>query len=333
MSTQSAAGRLPSNRRFVDRFGDRALVGTTIVASVAVVVILALIVEHVVNGSTDAISRFGIGFLWHTIWNPSTSPGVVNANVFGAGVWVYGTIVTSGIGLIIAFPLGVAIGVFLALLAPGRAGAVIGPLVELLAAIPSVVIGLWGIIVLAPFMRSVVEPVFHDVLGFIPIFGAPSTTGLGIMTAGFVLALMALPIIASISRDIFLSVPRELKDGALALGATRWEMIRGVVLDSTRSGLMAAGILGLSRALGEAIAVTQVIGAGTSLPGGVFGNSFFNNGDTLASKIAEVFPGTNHLFTASLFYLAVILLVIELIVNLTAQLIVYRFERRQGLVR
>jgi phosphate transport system permease protein len=333
MSTQTAAGRLPSNRHFADRFGDRALLGATIIASAAVVVILALIVEHIVNGSTDAVSRFGIGFLWHTIWNPSTSPGVINANVFGAGVWVYGTIVTSGIGLIIAFPLGISIGVFLALLAPGRAGAVIGPLVELLAAIPSVVIGLWGIIVLAPFMRDVVEPVLHDVLAFIPIFGSPSTTGLGIITAGFVLALMALPIIASISRDIFLSVPRELKDGALALGATRWEMIRGVVLDSTRSGLMAAGILGLSRALGEAIAVTQVIGAGTSLSGGVFGNSLFNNGDTLASKIAEVFPGTNHLFTASLFYLAVILLVIELIVNLAAQLIVYRFERRQGLAR
>ena len=331
MSTQSAAARLPSNRHVADRFGDRALFGLTVAACLAVVALLVLIVVHVINGSTDAMSQFGIGFLWHTIWNPSTSPGVVNANVFGAGVWVYGTLVTSAIGLVIAFPLGVAIGVFLALIAPGRAGAVIGPLVELLAAIPSVIIGLWGIIVLAPFMRDVIEPVLHDVLGFIPIFGPPSTTGLGIMTAGFVLALMALPIIASLSRDIFLSVPRELKDGALALGATRWEMIRGVVLDSTRSGLMAAGILGASRALGEAIAVTQVIGAGTSFSGGVFGNSLFNTGDTLASKIAESFPGTNHLFTASLFYLAVILLIIELAVNLVAQLIVYRFERRQGL--
>ena len=327
MSTETAAaGRLPSNRRFADRFGDRALFGLTAASCLAVVAVLILITVHVINGATDSISHFGLGFLWHTIWNPSTSPGVVNANVFGAGVWVFGTLVTSTIGLVIAFPLGVAIGVFLALIAPGRAGAVIGPLVELLAAVPSVVIGLWGIIVLAPFMRSVVEPVFHDVLGFIPLFGTPSTTGLGIMTAGFILALMALPIIAAISRDIFLSVPRELKDGALALGATRWEMIRGVVLDSTRAGLMAAGILGISRALGEAIAVTQTIGGGTAI-----GNSLFGNGDTLASKIAETFPGPDHIFTASLFYCAVILLVVELAVNLAAQLIVYRFERRQGL--
>ncbi|HEY7966913.1 MAG TPA: phosphate ABC transporter permease subunit PstC [Solirubrobacteraceae bacterium] len=332
MSTQSAAARLPSNRHVADRLGDRVLFGMTVAACLAVVVLLVLIVVHVVNGSTDAMSRFGIGFLWHTIWNPASSPGVVNANVFGAGVWVYGTLVTSAIGLVIAFPLGVAIGIFLALIAPGRASAVIGPLVELLAAIPSVIIGLWGIIVLAPFMRDVIEPALHNVLGFIPLFGPPSTTGLGIMTAGFVLALMALPIIASLSRDIFLSVPSELKDGALALGATRWEMIRGVVLDSTRSGLMAAGILGASRALGEAIAVAQVMGSGTSLSGGVFGNSFFNTGDTLASKLALSFPGTNHLFTASLFYLAVILLIIELAVNLAAQLIVYRFERRRGFV-
>jgi phosphate transport system permease protein len=244
-------------------------------------------------------------------------------------VWVYGTLVTSAISLLIAFPLGIAIGVYLALLAPGRAGAVIGPLVELLAAIPSVIVGLWGIIVLAPFMRSVVEPVLHSVLGFIPIFGPPSTTGLGIMTAGVVLALMALPIIAAISRDIFLSVPRELKDGALALGATRWEMIRGVVLDSTRAGLAAAAILGVSRALGEAIAVLQTIGGGTSI-----GSSLFGNGDTLASKLAEVFPGNGaHIYLSSLFYLAVILVVMELLVNLAAQLIVWRFERRQGLVR
>ena len=327
MSTQSAAARLPSNRHFVDRVGDRALFGLTVGACLAVVALLVLVIVHVINGATTSISQFGIGFLWHTIWNPSTSPGVVNANVFGAGVWVYGTLVTSAIGLVIAFPLGIAIGVFLALLAPGRTGAVIGPLVELLAAIPSVVIGLRGIIVLAPFMRSVVEPVLHAVLGWIPLFGAPSTTGLGVMTAGFILALMALPIIASISRDIFLSVPRELKDGALALGATRWEMIRGVVLDSTRAGLVAAGILGVSRALGEAIAVTQTIGGGTSIQ-----SSLFNNGDTLASKIAETFPSPDRLFTSSLFYCAVILLVVELVVNFAAQMIVWRFERRQGFV-
>jgi phosphate transport system permease protein len=178
-------------------------------------------------------------------------------------------------------------------------------------------------------MRSTIEPALHSVLGFIPIFGAPSQTGLGLFTAGVVLAIMVLPIIASISRDLFLTVPNELKDGALALGATRWEMIRGVVLDSTRPGLAAATILGLSRALGEAIAVTQVIGAGSIISG-----NLFNTGDTIPSRIAEQFIGaTSKLQTASLFYAAVILLAMEIIANLAAQLIVWRYERRAGVVR
>jgi phosphate transport system permease protein len=198
--------------------------------------------------------------------------------------------------------------------------------VELLAAVPSVIIGLWGILVLAPFMRSTIMPALHSVLGWIPIFGTASTTGLGILTAGVALAIMVLPIMAAISRDLFLSVPRELKDGALALGSTRWEMIRGVVLDSSRAGLAAAAILGLSRALGEAIAVTQLIGAGNAI-----GTSLNGTGDTFASRIAEQFIGSTGLQMSSLFYCAVILLVMELAVNFGAQMVVRRFERRMGL--
>jgi phosphate transport system permease protein len=178
-------------------------------------------------------------------------------------------------------------------------------------------------------MNSTIEPALHDVLGFIPIFGTPSPTGLGVFTAGVVLAIMVLPIIASISRDLFLSVPSELKDGALALGATRWEMIRGVVLSSTRPGLAAATILGLSRALGEAVAVTMLIGTGSAI-----NTNLFTNGDSLASRIIEQFLGSvSKLETASLFYCAVILLAMELVANLIAQLIVRRFERRQGVLR
>jgi phosphate ABC transporter permease protein PstC len=254
---------------------------------------------------------------------------VADANVFGAGTLIFGTVVTSAISLLIAVPLGVAIGVYLSLLAPGRVGAVIGPLVELLAAIPSVILGLWGIIILAPVMRSTIEPALHGAFGFIPIFGTPSATGLGVFTAGVVLAIMVLPIIASISRDLFLSVPRELKDGALALGATRWEMIRGVVLDSTRPGLAAATILGLSRALGEAIAVTQLMGAGS-----VLSKNLFTTGDSLASRLAEqVTNPQSSQQLAALFYCAVILLAMELVVNLAAQLIVRHFERNQGVLR
>ena len=141
--------------------------------------------------------------------------------------------------LLIGGPIGIAIGLFLSLLAPRRVGAVVGPLIELIAAIPSVVLGLWGVLVLAPVMRTTIEPAIHSVLGWIPLFGSPSLTGLGLFTAGTILTIMVIPIIASISRELFLSVPNELQEGALALGTTRWEMVRGVVLASTRPGLAA----------------------------------------------------------------------------------------------
>jgi phosphate transport system permease protein len=327
-TTTPAAAPLPSSRHLADRLGDRLLVGLTLAASLAAIVVLGLIVYKLIDGASSSISTFGLGFLWHSTWNPSNSPGVANANIFGAGTLIYGTVVTSTISLVIAVPLGIAIGVYLSLLAPGRVGAVIGPLVELLAAVPSVILGLWGILILAPIMRSTIEPALHDVLGFIPLFGTPSATGLGVFTAGVVLAIMVLPIVASISRDLFLSVPRELKDGALALGATRWEMIRGVVLDSTRAGLAAATILGLSRALGEAIAVTQLMGAGS-----ILGANLFTTGDSLASRIAEqITNAQTKQQLSALFYSAVVLLAMELIVNLVAQLIVRRFERRQGVL-
>jgi phosphate transport system permease protein len=325
-SATPAAAPLSATRRFTDRFGDRALLGLTTLASLVAAALIALIIYKLIDGASGSISKFGLGFLWHSTWNPSTSVGVRNADVFGAGTLLYYTVVTSVIALVLAVPLGVGIGIYLSLLAPGRVGAVVGPLVELLAAVPSVIIGLWGILVLGPFMRSPVMPVLHDVLGWIPIFGAPSATGLGVFTAGVALAIMVLPIIAAISRDLFLSIPRELKDGALALGATRWEMIRGVVLDSSRAGLAAATILGLSRALGEAIAVTQLIGAGSTVT-----TNLFATGDTFASRIAEQFTDSTGLWTSSLFYCAVILLVMELAVNFVAQMIVRRYERLMGL--
>jgi phosphate transport system permease protein len=325
MSTPAAA-RLPTSRHLADRLGDRILVGLTFGASLAAVAVIGLIIYKLIDGASLSMSTFGLGFLWHSTWNTAQSSGVIGANTFGAGTLIFGTVVTSGIALLLAVPLGIAIGVYLAMLAPGRVGAVIGPLVELLAAVPSVIIGLWGIIVLGPFLRSTIEPALHDVLGFIPIFGTPSASGLGVFTAGVALAIMVLPIIASISRDLFLSVPPELKDGALALGATRWEMIRGVVLDSTRAGLVAATILGLSRALGEAIAVTQLIGAGTLIK-----TNLFTSGDSIASRIAEQFTSAQtNLWTSSLFYCAVVLLGMGLVANVGAQLIVRRFARRQG---
>jgi phosphate transport system permease protein len=187
-----------------------------------------------------------------------------------------------------------------------------------------VVLGLWGLLVFAPVLGQTIEPFLHKYLGWIPLFGTASPSGTGVFNAGIILTIMVVPIIASISRELFRSVPPDLKDGALALGATRWEMVRGVVLASTRPGLAAALILGLSRALGEAIAVLQVIG-GTSTS--LISGNLFNVGSTLASRVANDFIGAeNGRETAALFYLAVILLVLGLAANLSAQLIVRRYS-------
>ena len=239
-----------------------------------------------------------------------------------------GSGVTSAIALVIATPVSLAIAVYLSMLAPRAVRAIVGPLVEMLAAIPSVILGLWGIIFLAPFMQETIEPALHDAFGFIPIFGPPQTTGLSVFTAGVILTVMVVPIIASLSRDLFLSVPRELKDGAEALGATQWEVIRGVVLPTTFSGVTAAVMLGLGRALGEAVAVASVIGAGS-----VAHASLFETGNTLAARIAlEIQYIVNPLHQASLFYLAFILLVMGLAVNLIARSIAARYDVHRAFV-
>ena len=308
-------GRARTGRLSIDRIGDGVLYGLCLLASVLAVVAIAAIVYQVVHRSGSAISHFGPGFLAHSIWQP-------NLGRMGAATFLYGTAVTSVVTLLLAVPIGVAIALYLSMLAPRRLRNVIGPLVEMLAAIPSVILGFWGILVLAPFIQGHVEPLLHSTLGFLPIFGVAQTTGTGLFIASLILTIMVVPIIASLSRDLFLTVPDELKDGATALGATPWEVIRGVVIPSAASGVVAASFLGLGRALGEAIAVTQVIGAGNYIHA-----SLFQTGDTLASRIADQFQGAaTNLQIASLFYLGLILLAIELVVNIGAQLIERRFD-------
>lgn len=303
------------SRRLSDRIGDGVLAGLCSLAALLTLVILAAVAYEVVNGAAPAVSKYGLSFLGNTTWRP-------NEDVYGAGTVIYGTLVSSGIALLIASPLGVAIGLYLALLTTGRVRAVVGPLVELLAAIPSVILGFWGILVLAPFVKDDLEPWLHGNLGFIPLFGEPANTGLSVFTASLILAIMILPIIASISRDLFLTVPGEVQDGATALGATRWEVIRGIVLPSAAPGVAAAIFLGLGRALGEAIAVSQVIGAASQIQA-----SLFQTGDTMAARIALQFPGAfSELHFAALFYLALILLVIGVVTNLFAQWIGRRFD-------
>lgn len=309
--------RARSRRKRADRIGDRLLYGICLFAALLAIAVIFLIGYQVVHGASPAISKFGLGFLDHTTWQP-------NFGVFGAGSLLFGTIVSSFAALMIGGPIAVAIGLYLSLLAPTGVRGVVSPLVEMLAAIPSVILGFWGVLVLAPFVHEHIEPWLHSSLGFIPIFGAPETTGSSLFTASLILTIMVVPIIASISRDLFLAVPRDVQDGASALGATRWEVVRGVVLPSTSSGVIAASLLGLGRALGEAIAVAQVVGAGSEIHA-----SLFKTGDTLASRIANQFPGAlTELHKSSLFYLGVILLVIGLISNLLAQWIGRRFSYR-----
>jgi phosphate transport system permease protein len=304
-------------RRIGDRLGDGALYVLSVLASLAAAAAIFAIAYKVLNGASGSFSRFGLGFVGHATWNPVT-------DVYGAGTLLFGTAVSSLMALLLAAPIGIAIGLYLSLLAPRRVRGVIGPLVEMLAAIPSVVLGLWGILVLGPFLSAHLEPWLHSALGFIPLFGDPSPSGSGLFNAGLILTIMVVPIIASISRDLFLAVPHELREGAVALGATRWEMIRGVALSSTAPGLAAASILGMGRALGEAIAVSQVIGSATAIHASLFGPA-----DTLAARVATQFQGaTTKLQTESLFYLAAILLVIGLLANLTAQGIIRRFGYR-----
>jgi phosphate transport system permease protein len=309
---------LPNRRRLGDRLGDLGLHGLTGAATAAAGVLLGAIAWKIFDIASPAISKFGFAFITRQGWDAVHSK-------FGALDLIWGTALTSFLALLIATPISIAIGLYLSELAPRGARTVIASLVELLAAIPSVVLGLWGILVLGPFVGTDLEPWLHRHLGFIPLFdGSPQNAG--ILVAVLVLTIMIVPITSSICRELFLGVPTELEQGAFALGATRWEMVRGVVLPYTRTGVSAAVILGLGRAVGEAIAVTQVIGAGHGIHW-----SLFATGDTLASKIAGEYQGAaTNIQIASLVYLAAILLVISLLVNLTAQFIARRFSHERG---
>jgi phosphate transport system permease protein len=307
-----------SGRRLSDRIGDVAMQVVTGLAALGAVVLICLIIYRVVKGAWPAITQFGLGFITTNAWNAVT-------NQFGAAAFIFGTLFTSISALLVAAPISIAIGLFLAELAPNRVREPIGMLVELLAAIPSVVLGLWGILVLGPFVQHTLGPFLSDILGWTPFFaGTPQISGY--LAAVIILSIMITPIASSISRELFLQVPRDVKEGAIGLGLTRWEMVRGVMLPFTKAGLVAALLLGTGRAIGEAIAVTQVIGNQTNIT-----FDYFSLGDTLASRIAAQYQGAvSNLHVASIVYLALILLVFALITNVIAQIVVNRFELQRA---
>jgi phosphate transport system permease protein len=307
-------------RRRGIRLGDVLFKGIAVAAALAAIVLLGLIAYKVIELAWPAITHYGLSFVWTNVWNPVTEQ-------FGALAFIYGTVVTGAIALLLATPLSIAIALFLTEIAPRRIAAPIATMVELLAAIPSVVLGLWGILVLGPWVRDHLEPWLQSVLGFLPIFsGTPSAEG--ILPAALVLTIMIIPITSAICRELFLRVPKDLMHGSLALGSTRWEAIRGVMLTYAAPGIAAAVLLGLGRAFGEAIAVNQTIGNQNAIP-----TSWFDPGNSLGSKIAAEYVGATSLQqAASILYLAAILMVISLVANVAAQFIVVRFERARRAV-
>jgi phosphate transport system permease protein len=314
----TAPKRLRGTRGLGDRLGDKVLYAITALAAIIGVLAVFAIVWRVFDGALPAIRVFHADFIWHNAWNPVTSQ-------FGARDLIIGTIVTSFGAILLAAPLSIAIGLFLSELAPPAIRGPVGTLVEMLAAVPSVVIGLWGIFVLAPFSAHHLQPAISSVLGWIPIFAdGQDQVESTVFAAMLVLTIMIIPITSSICRELFVGVPEELEEGAVGLGATRWETVRTIIIPSVRGGVIAAVILGLGRALGEAIAVSQVIGNFIPLH-----RSIFQPGDTLASRTASQYQGaTSNLQVSALIYLALILLVITFVTNYAAQRIVKRFERQ-----
>src|SRR5581483_7759813 len=261
-----AAAGLGRRRGALDRLGDHGLHALALAAALASVAIAAGLAFKVFSEANEAISTFGLGFLTTGDWDPVH-------NRFGAAQFIYGTAVSSLGALLIATPLSVAIALFLTELAPRGARTAVGTLVELLAGIPSVILGLWGILVLGPALQGTIEPALHAALGWLPVAGGlfgSDYSLVGLFPAIVVLTIMTVPIVSSLTREIFATVPAAAKEGALALGATRWEMIRTVVLPHSRAGIVAAVILGLGRAVGEAIAVTQVIGGTAGINASIF---------------------------------------------------------------
>ncbi len=300
------------------RGADRAFRCITAALAAAVVLLLVLILWQLVTGSRPAISAFGFSFLVSREWDPVRE-------VFGALPFLYGTIVSSLVALAIALPFSLGVAVFLAELAPWWLRGPAGLLVELLAAIPSVVYGLWGIFVLVPWLREVVEPFLGRYLGFLPLFQGPPL-GVGLLAGGFILAIMIIPIISAIVREVLLAVPRSQREGMLALGATRWETVRMVVLPYGRAGIVGGVLLGLGRALGETMAVTMVIGNRPEITASLFQPAY-----SAAAVIANEFTeATSDLHLAALIEVGLVLFLVTIVVNILARLLVWRAVRATG---
>jgi phosphate transport system permease protein len=304
------------------RLGDTAFRLLTKSAAVGVLIILGGVMFSLIDGSLPALRAFGLDFLLEQRWNPVTEK-------FGALAPIYGTLVTSFIAMLIAVPVGLLIAVFLTELCPMWLRRPIGIAIELLAGIPSIIYGIWGLFVFAPFLQDTLQPFLIATFGNIPVLSAlfaGPPYGIGVLTAGLILAIMVLPFITSISRDVFDAVPPVLKEAAYGVGCTTWEVVRNVVLPYTRVGVIGGIMLGLGRALGETMAVTFVIGNAHKISA-----SILAPGTTISATIANEFTeAVGDLYTSSLIALGLILFVITFIVLAAARYMLLRIERRIG---
>jgi phosphate transport system permease protein len=314
----------PSRSKVLDRLrlGDIVFGNLTRAAALAVLVILGGVMISLIAGAWPALQAFGFNFLIEERWNPVTER-------FGAIAPIYGTIVTSLIAMVIAVPVGLMIAMFLTELCPRKLRRPIGIAIELLAGIPSIIYGIWGLFVFAPFLQQYIQPGLIAAFGDVPILStlfAGPPYGIGILTAGLILAIMVLPFITSISRDVFDAVPPVLKEAAYGVGCTTWEVVRHIVLPYTRAGVIGGVMLGLGRALGETMAVTFVIGNAHRISG-----SLLAPGTTISATIANEFTeAVGDLYTSSLIALGFILFVITFIVLALARYMLLRIERRIG---
>ena len=306
---------MSKKKKLTASLGDKTFRLLTLLMAMSVLVLMVWMGWQMVESARPSMEKFGFSFITGRVWDPVKEQ-------FGALPFIYGTLVTSFLALLIAAPIGLGVAIFLNELATSRVRSVIAFLVEMLAAIPSVVYGLWGIFVLAPWLRETVEPGLAKWFGFTPLFqGTP--LGFGMLAGGLILAVMILPTIAAISGEVMAAVPNEQREAALALGATKWEMIRIAVLPYAKSGILGGVMLGLGRALGETMAVTMVIGNRPDILPSLFAPAY-----SIAAVIANEFTeATSDLYLSALVEIGLILFVITLILNVFARLLVWSVAR------
>jgi phosphate transport system permease protein len=304
------------------RSGDEIAHLITLTVSAGILLLTSMLVYELWVNSHLSRATFGWMFFWTRIWDP-------NFDNFGAAPFIYGTLVTSAVALCLAVPLGLASAIFLSELAPRNISDVISFLIDLLAAVPSVIYGLLGIFIVVPLMRTTIGPALIHTLGQVPYLGAlfhPPNYGVGFLTAGIVLAIMVVPFIISVSREVLLTVPREQREAAMALGATRWESTWKVVVPWARTGIMGSVFLALARALGETMAVTMVIGNAPTIAA-----SLLSPGDTIASTIASQFTeATGDLYLSALIELGLVLFLLTFILNGLARILIVATGRGGG---